>query len=299
MIEKVALFAGNGALPKNLIEHFVFRGIDSIIIAFEGMTAPKQYEDDAHAKHLFWHKIGHVGVILDTLRAHNVTHIVMAGHMHRPSLTHLSLDWLGTKWMARMGLSAFGGDDALLSKLAELLLEEGFTVVSPHTIISDLTSAPELLTTESPNEMALHDIKRGRAILHTLSPHDVGQAIVIQEGLVLGVEAIEGTAALLERVRHLKRDTGEYGGVLVKLAKHKQSLLVDLPTIGPDTIFQVLDAGLAGLAISAHTTQILDKQKVIDLCDTHQLFLLVIDTQEYSSEEENVVKDDSLERHHD
>ena len=274
-MEKVALFAGNGSLPQKLIHHFQYHSIDFIILAFEGMTDPSEFQEYT----VLWHTIGHVETLLGTLRTHAVTHIVMAGQVHRPSLSSFALDWLGAKWIARMGLAALGGDDALLSKLIRFLEEEGFIVVSPHSILSDLTCEAGLLTTAVPTGQSLHDIHRGQAILNALSPHDVGQAIVVQEGIVLGVEAAEGTAGLLDRVKHLKRES-HHRGVLVKLAKRKQSLLVDLPTIGHDTILQVIDAELEGIAVSAHTTQILDRKSVIDMCNARGLFLLVIESEE-------------------
>jgi DUF1009 family protein len=97
----------------------------------------------------------------------------------------------------------------------------------------------------------------------------------VQEGLVLGIEAIEGTQVLIKRCKDVKRHT--IGGVLIKLAKNNQSTLLDLPTIGPDTIEAIHQCKLSGLAISAHTTQVLNFHQVIELCNKYKIFLKVIE----------------------
>lgn len=271
MMEKFALLAGNGDLPKQIIHALKERGSPLIVVCFEGMTQAETFQDHD----VFWVSIGHIGLLLKTLKDHHVTHIVMAGQIPRPSLKELSLDWLGTKWLARVGMKAFGGDDALLSTLTELIEKEGFQVIAPHQILSNTTVASGVLTKISPNTMATADIQRGRAILDALSPFDVGQAIVVQEGIVIGIEAAEGTEALLARAKTLRKQSAD-GGVLVKIAKKGQSLLVDVPTIGPETVMQVARANLSGIAMSAHTTQIIDKEKVVDLCNHHHLFLVAM-----------------------
>lgn len=284
--ETIAIFAGNGDLPRKLIQHFQYHQIKHVVIAFEGITDPSGFTES------IFHYVGQVGAILSTLRAHQVTHIVMAGSMRRPNLRKLSLDWEGTKWLARLGTSVFLGDDALLSRLVNLMGEEGFTVIGPHTILSELTVEPGVLSLCVPGNHSLHDIQRGKEILIGMSSFDVGQATVVQQGIVLGIEAVEGTRALLHRVAHLKlgstpNDLGKEtshtkssGGVLIKLPKRGQSVCVDLPTIGPHTIEEAHNAGLEGIAISAHTTQILDKEKVIQLCNTYGMFLVAIDVKE-------------------
>ncbi|MBX9976953.1 MAG: UDP-2,3-diacylglucosamine diphosphatase LpxI [Alphaproteobacteria bacterium] len=284
MHEKIALFAGNGDLPHKLTQHFKDHRVDHTIVAFEGMTEKEPYMGQS----INWHKVGHVAAILKTLRSQNVTHIVMAGNLKRPSIGELSLDREGMKWIARMGMAALSGDDGFLSKLIQLMEGEGFKVVSPHSFLTNMVCEPGLLTKKEPSEQALHDIEKGKAILNALSPFDVGQAIVVREGLVLGIETSSGTTAMLEQVRQHKiansrfsifvPDTGRYGGVLVKLSKNNQSLLVDLPTIGVNTIAEVVSSGLSGIAISARTTQILDKEEVIAMCNDNGVFLIAIDT---------------------
>jgi DUF1009 family protein len=104
---------------------------------------------------------------------------------------------------------------------------------------------------------------------------DVGQAVVVQQGLVLAVEAIEGTDSLLDRTGPLRRDGP--GGVLIKIAKPQQDRRVDLPTIGPETIRRAAAAGLRGIAIGAGNTIVLDRAASIDAADRLGLFLFAVD----------------------
>jgi DUF1009 family protein len=123
--------------------------------------------------------------------------------------------------------------------------------------------------------MARADIARGVAVARTLGALDVGQAVVVQHGVVLGVEAIEGTDRLLERCALLRGDGP--GGVLVKLAKPGQERRVDLPTIGVETIARAAKAGLRGIAAEAGGTLIVDKDAVIAAADAGGLFVVGID----------------------
>ena len=166
------------------------------------------------------------------------------------------------------------GDNNLLTTILNMLRKRGFKIRSiPDT-------APELLARLDDSFMPLSkqnlkDIEIGEKILNDLSKHDIGQAIVIQNGLVLGIEAIEGTDNLLRRVKSLKRDT-KTGGVLVKLPKVNQTDLADLPTIGPDTILNAKDAALDGIAIKANKTIIVDRQQTMELAKKFNIFIKVI-----------------------
>ena len=117
---------------------------------------------------------------------------------------------------------------------------------------------PEGAITEyAPDEAAAFDIARGKAVLEALSPADVGQAVVVQEGLVLAVEAVEGTDAMIARAANLKRDSAK-APILIKMCKHGQERRADLPTLGPDTVQAVAAAGFRGIAVEAGAAILVD-----------------------------------------
>jgi DUF1009 family protein len=157
--------------------------------------------------------------------------------------------------------------------VTETLEKEGFCVVGVEDILGSSILAPVgIIGRYKPDEQAEKDIARGIEVVKMLGMVDVGQAAVVQEGLVLGVEAIEGTDALIQRAALLRR-TGK-GGVLVKIAKPKQEKRVDLPTIGVKTIEEAAKAGLQGIAMEGQATLLADRAEIVRLADAANLFLI-------------------------
>lgn len=279
-MKTIALFAGRGELPQRILHHCIDTSHSLFLIAFEGQTDPEfvSHHQPMISGHL-WTHFGAVGEILKYLKAHSVTHIVMAGAMNRPSWSEIKLDWKGTQWLAKMGLAKLGktqeGDDGLLSHIVSLLNEEGFEVLSPVDLLPSLQAPKGVMGEHTPNEEDWQDIQRGKEVVNLLGAGDIGQSAVIQEGLVLGVEAIEGTQELLKRCTTLRR-SGR-GGVLVKMSKPNQTQSVDLPTIGIDTISQAKEAGLRGIALESGLTQILDKDAVIAAANAAGLYIVGIE----------------------
>src|SRR5919107_1904061 len=123
-----------------------------------------------------------------------------------------------------------------------------------------------------PDALASADIRRGMQIARAIGALDIGQATVVQQGLVLGVEAIEGTDALLRRVAGLRRDGP--GGVLVKAEKPGQEKRADRPTIGPQTVTLAAESGLRGVAAQAGATIVLDRAETVRRADEAHLFVV-------------------------
>jgi DUF1009 family protein len=181
------------------------------------------------------------------------------------------MDRTGVRWLKTLGASAFKGDDHLLGGIVTLLEKEGLSIIPPHSLVENLFTSAGVLTVRTPTPDDQNDINHGITILNVLSPYDVGQAIAVHDGCVLGIETIEGTAALLNNIKALGRAPG---GVFIKMRKMGQSQKVDMPTIGVDTIQQVRDAGLSGIAIEAGGVQVLDLADVIRLADKARLFVV-------------------------
>jgi UDP-2,3-diacylglucosamine hydrolase len=271
---KLALIAGSGDLPRYIIQQCQIAQRNLVVVAFHGQTDPELVQNIDH----FWTNLGAVGHTLSELKKRNVQEIVIAGGIKRPSWSELNLDWAGTKFLMRAGVKSLG-DDGLLSAVITLLEEHGFHLITPDQFIQNLMARPGVISEITPEEEDIQDIRYGIQILKALGPLDVGQAVVIQRNIVLGIEAIEGTAQLLERCKYLKR-TGP-GGVLVKIAKPNQSLKVDLPTIGPETINQAFEAGLKGIAIEADKTQVLNLEQTIHLVNELCLFLIGVKSENF------------------
>ena len=264
----IGLIAGSGDLPKQILSYCQQAKIPVHVIAFEGQTPNDTVEGISH----LWLKLGTVAPLLEYFEKHQVTHVVMAGGIKRPSISELSLDWTGTKLLARVGLGS-KGDDGVLSAITDYLQEQGFEILSAADLLP-ITAGAGMLTSGKYDAEFDEDIQRGLNILHVLGDQDVGQSIVIQQGLVLGIEAVEGTAELIHRCASYQRLGRK--PILIKWSKTGQSRLVDLPTIGVDTIDQCVKAGFAGIVIEADVTQVLEKEAVINLANRAGLFIKVL-----------------------
>ena len=265
----LAIIAGRGELPEKIINSCQESKRPFVVLAIQDQTDPGLVKDVTHQ----WMKFGEMEGPLSFLKAHGVQDLVFAGGLTRPSLRSLTLDKTAAKWLAKIGLKAFG-DDGLLSGILDLLEKEGFSVVGVQSILKGLQVPEGVLGDINPTETDLVDINRGAKVLKKMGSLDIGQGVVVEEGVVLAVEAAEGTDAMLKRSKSLKRH--KQAGVLVKLAKPDQSHYVDLPTIGPETIKQVKKLGLNGIAIQSKATLIVEKSKVIKMVDEAGLFLIAL-----------------------
>lgn len=247
------------------------------LVAFDGQADPYTVEGLPHA----WRRLGEAAAIIATLKEAGVVDLVLAGAVRRPSVSELGLDWRGVQLFAKLGLRALG-DDSLLRAVARELEKEGFRLIGPDSFLNHalaLQTGP--LGLHRPDDQAQADIERGIVVATALGRIDVGQAVVVQQGIVLGVEAVEGTDSLLARAGHLRRDGS--GGVLVKLPKPGQERRIDLPTIGPTTIEKAAAAGLRGIAIEAGGVIVLDRSASIAAADRLGLFVTAFEPNHDSS----------------
>ncbi len=248
---RIGLLAAGGDFPLRVAEAAARRG-GVFVVCLKGFCDPARYR---HLPHMI-ERPGAAGAILDRLRAEGVRRVAMAGQAKRPSMLGLWPDAWARQALVTLGPALLKGDDAFLRGIVALLEGEGFEVVSPQSLLEDPMAGAGLLAGPPPDEAALADMARGAAVLRALAAQDIGQAVVVQQGLVLGVEAIEGTDALLARAAALRREGP--GGVLVKLPKQGQEMRVDAPAIGPRTVQGAVAAGLRGIAIGAGGTILAD-----------------------------------------
>ncbi|MBI1205873.1 MAG: DUF1009 domain-containing protein [Azospirillum sp.] len=269
MLPRLAILAGGGTLPAQLAEAARADGRAVFVVGFEGHSDRATLAPFPH----LWTRLGAAGAILDWLRSHQVTELVFAGPIRRPSLGEIMPDWRAAQFLLKIGVRALG-DDGLLRAIARGLEDEGFRVIAIQDVIATLLAPQGAVGNCHPDADADRDIARGVAILRQLGALDIGQAVVVQQGMVLGLEAIEGTDALIARCGELRRPGP--GGVLVKTRKPQQDKRLDLPTIGPATVERAAAAGLRGIAVEAGATLMLDRAEVRRLADHHGLFVVGI-----------------------
>jgi hypothetical protein len=251
MAAKLGILAGSGELPLRVIDACRAVGRPVFVLALEGAANPEDFSGVPHAAV----RLGAGAEGLRLLRENGVEELVMAGPVRRPTLASLRPDWRAAKMFARIGLRALG-DDGLLSAIIKEFELEGFRVVGVHNILESL------LVPEGPLG----------AVARALGAVDVGQAAVVQQGIVLGLEAAEGTDALIERAGRLQ-GAGP-GGVLVKAVKPGQERRADLPTVGVATVDACARARLRGIAIEAGMALVIDRAAVSAAADGAGLFVV-------------------------
>ncbi len=265
---RLGILAGAGELPLRIIEACRAAERPFFVLAFEGSADPAVAQGVPHA----WIRLGAAGEGLRILRENGVAELVMAGGVKRPSVLQLRPDWRTAKFFARIGYRALGDDGLMKAVIHELEQVEGFRVVGLDTILGTSLAPEGPIGCNLPDEQARHDIAHGFRVVHALGALDIGQAVVVQQGLVLGVEAIEGTDALIARCAALKREG--LGGVLVKGMKPGQERRVDLPTIGPRTVTAAAATGLRGIAVEAGATILVDRAAIAAAADRAGLFIV-------------------------
>ena len=270
-MKKLGIIAGSGALPGSLIAACKRAGRPFFVLALKGYADPKLLPKDIPVK---WIRLGAIGTGFAVMKRQNVEEIVMIGAVRRPSLLELRPDWRGLKFFAKAGIRALG-DDGLLRAVIKEIEADGFKVVGADSVVPSLLATKGVYGKVVPRLSDLEDIRRGFDVAKILGKADVGQAVIVQQGLILAVEAIEGTAALIERSRDLKRDGG--GGVLVKVVKPGQERRADLPTVGPQTVQAIYNAGFKGIAVEAGSVLLVDASQTAQLADELDIFVVGVD----------------------
>lgn len=264
---RLAVLAGRGPLPAQVISAAREAGREIFVLAFEGETDPALVLNLPHE----WVPLGSIGQALRTLHAAEAEDVVMIGPVRRPALGQMKLDLRGMQLLAKLGLHGHG-DDRVFKAIVEELEREGFRVVGADDLLDALLAHAGPMTRAAPDPQAEQDIALGIEVAARLGELDIGQAVVVQHGLVLGVEAVEGTDRLLARCGQLRREGG--GGVLVKLKKPRQERRADLPVIGPETVTAALEAQLDGIAVHAGNCLMIERREVIDRADQSGLFVV-------------------------
>ena len=218
-----------------------------------------------------------MGALFGALKAHGVTEVVMAGAMSRPPLDPAAFDPVMQALAPRLMVAMQGGDDALLRVVIEIFEEQGFTVRGAHEIDPELTAQSGVLAGAPLTQRQRSDAQRAQAILAALSERDVGQGAVVEGGLCLGIETLQGTDAMLDFVARTPPHLRSAGGVLVKAPKADQDLRVDMPTIGPATLKAADKAGLSAIVVAAQRVIVLEPSATAALAGALNISLIAQD----------------------
>jgi DUF1009 family protein len=258
----LALIAGTGALPGEVVSHLADR---PVICAMEGFTP-----DSVTADIVF--PLEKLGSFIANLKALGVTEICMAGAVRRPVIDPSRIDAATMPLVPVLQQALMSGDDGALRAVIGIFEESGLTVRAAHEIAPTLLPQLGCLTDAQPSDADLADADRAASILRAMGAADIGQACAVSKGQALAVESIYGTDWMLQSLTQ-RPDAG--GGVLFKAPKPDQDRRADLPTIGPGTMSGAVAAGLAGIFIEKGGVIVLQQEQVVEECNRLGLFLYV------------------------
>jgi DUF1009 family protein len=263
------IVAGGGVLPRLVAQACREAARPFMVVALEGQAEPGTFDDVPHA----WVRLGAGAKAEKIVRDFAPQEIVFVGKVRRPSLKELRPDWRALKFIVKATVRALG-DDGLLRAIVHEFESQGVKVVAPHELVKGLLAVEGAYGRIKPDRQARIDIARGMAAAKAIGAIDIGQAAVVQQGIVLGLEAIEGTDALIARAGALQRKGP--GGVLVKAPKPRQERRIDLPGVGVETVEAVAKAGLRGIAVEAGGALVIERAKVAARADALGVFVIAL-----------------------
>ena len=274
---RLAIIAGSGKLPLFLAEAAREAGENPFVLRLKNEADDIwQGFDNAVVG------VGDIAGLSALFRQHHIRRVVMSGAVkRRPAFGEIRANFksLLKLPMALKTLLA-GGDDAVLRMVISLIEAQGCEVLGAHEILPGLLATTGPLGAVTPDTESLKDIEKAADAAEMLGLLDVGQGAIAVGGRIVALEGVEGTDAMLARVRAL-RDEGRISrrrkGVLVKLCKPQQDLRADLPTIGVSTVQNAKAAGLAGIAVEAGRALVVEREAVIAAADAAGLFVVGIE----------------------
>ncbi len=251
----LALIAGTGALPAAVASR---QEVAPLVCAYEGQ------EPDGLTPDLTF-RLETIGSLLVTLGERGVTEVCFAGALARPTLDPAKLDADTAPLVPLIQEALQKGDDGALSIVVDLFQRTGFTVRGAHELAPDLLMQGGVLSEVWPDAQMRKDAEVGAQHIAQMGPKDIGQACLVAEGRVRGMEDATGTDALIARAGPALNSKG---GILFKGPKPGQNRLVDLPTIGPTTIRAAAEAGLSGVVVDAGDVLMLEADQCKALADS-------------------------------
>ena len=267
--EQLLLIAGSGTYPQLLLDGARKAGVKRIsMIAVRGTTSRRLA---AQADDACWCGIGELSRALDWAGQCGARHAALVGLITPFALFHTRFDAVARELLRSLPVK---NTHTVYGRVAELLAERGLTTIPSSTFMDDHLPAPGLLTHRAPDSREQSDIELGLRTAMAVSNHDIGQTVVVKEGMILAVEAFEGTNEAIRRGGKL----GGPGAVVVKVAKVGHDMRFDIPAIGAGTIPVLKRARITALAFQAGRTILLDRAEVLAAADRLGIAIVSVDS---------------------
>jgi DUF1009 family protein len=274
----VGLLAGWGRFPIVFAEKARALGLPVVCVGLRGMASP---ELAGLVSRFHWARVAQLGRMIRCFRREGVRRAVMAGKVQKADVLHkpwkaVSLwpDWRTVRaWFAHLSRDRDNRDDTILNVVVQEFAADGIVFESALDLCPELLVTPGVLTRRRPTPLEEADIAFGWELAREMGRLDVGQSVAVKERAVLAVEAIEGTDRAIARAGEFCRAGGF---VVVKVAKPRQDMRFDVPTVGTATVEALRRAGGRVLAIEAGKTIVLDQAETVALADRHGLTIVAL-----------------------
>lgn len=263
--QSIGIIAGNGSFPLRFAAEARAYGCKTVAVCHTGETLP---EIAAAVDRAVWIKVGELGKLIRTFKDEGIRYVAMAGGINRVNLFGgVKVDARGAALLLRLRSMK---DDVLMRGIAEELGREGVQVIDCTVFLRNCLARTGVITKSRPTDDELNDIEVGKRAIEAMSAQDIGQTVVVREGVVVAVEAVEGTDRAILRGGEL----GGAGSVVIKFAKPTQDMRFDVPTVGVKTLQTMIEAKARVLALEAGRCLLLDEAEVVALADKHKIAIV-------------------------
>jgi DUF1009 family protein len=264
-LHAVGIIAGNGVYPRLLADAARKAGVKKIsAAAFTGETDPVLQQ---HVDVLEWMRVGQLNRLLTFFRAHDIHHAIMAGQIAPKNLFDLRPDW---KALMLLGTLKERNAESIFVAIADELAKIDVELLPATTFLEDSLAASGLIAGPKLSRNEEDDVDLGWRIAKEIARLDIGQTVLVRNGTVLAVEALEGTNDAIRRGGELASS----GAVMVKVAKPNQDMRFDVPVIGVETMRVAAEAKLRGIAVEAEKTLLLEHDAIVDLANRSKISIV-------------------------
>jgi DUF1009 family protein len=266
--EHLALIAGRADYPLILARAARAAGVQHITaFAFKGETR-RSIADVADT--VVWGRVGQLAPLLDGLHSCEAQQAVMVGQIAPKNLFNVRMDrkmiHLLRSLPAKNAHSIFGAITAEIEGI-------GVELLPASSFMQDYMPSAGLLTRRAPDERELKDVEIGRRVIKDTSHLDIGQTVVVKDGMILAVEAFEGTDQAIRRGGKL----GGKGAVVVKVPKLGHDMRFDIPVVGTRTLNSIKKAGCSCLALEEGGAILLHREELVAQADRAGLAITVLE----------------------
>ena len=264
---QIGLIAGNGQFPSFFAKCAKKKGYEVYATAYKNET---KHCLENHTKNIIWLHIGQIKKQIQFFKKHNIKEIVMAGGIIKTNaIKNLRPDLKAVMLLAKIKNT---GDDNILRAYANVFEKEGIKVRASTFLVPEILAKEGLWTKKRPTKAQMEDIKIGWDIAKKIGELDIGQCVIVENGSILAIEAIDGTDATIKRGTSL----AETDCIIIKICKPNQDFRFDVPSIGIETIEIMKNTKANFLVIEAKKTIVFDKEKIITLANKHNIGVMAI-----------------------